>query len=194
MSYLTKRFLIAVGMAVAIFVGLGFGLVNAYSNKTEEPVIAQTTVSPYVKFFNPLLDKMYIEAAALQKEKEELINKQVSSSLLARKTVAVENRSEGSDCEQYRPLIASYDWPVETAMAICNAESDGSPAAVNMRDSHSSCVGSFGLFQNACFWASTFGYTTSDLLDPGINIKVAYRIWKSQGFHPWTTYRKMTSI
>jgi len=79
--------------------------------------------------------------------------------------------------------IAQYDWDVDIAYAVMMAESDADSQAVNEKDSHASCNGSYGLFQLACFWGDT-----QDLLDENINIEVAYIIYSKQGWKPWGAY------
>ena len=80
-----------------------------------------------------------------------------------------------------------YDWPVETALAICKLESQGVAKATNWNDSHNRCTGSFGLMQIAC----VHGVSTEKLYIPEVNIKVAYELWRTSGFTPWTTYKKL---
>ena len=88
-------------------------------------------------------------------------------------------------CEKYRHIMEQYDWNVQTAMAICKLESGGNTNAANWKDSHATCDGSFGLFQIGCL----HGYTVEQLKDPNINIRIAYKLWKSNGWWPWTTYK-----
>ena len=98
------------------------------------------------------------------------------------------------DCEEFRTLISNYQWPVETAMAICAAESGGVPSRKNLGDTHRDangnviCYGSFGLFQVGCIHEPTFGISEEDLLDPEQNIEIAYKIYVDGGFYPWSTY------
>lgn len=82
-------------------------------------------------------------------------------------------------------LLEQYDWDVRTARAVLLAESEGNPNAVNWNDHHGSCISSRGLFQIGCFWAEHFGYTVEDLYVPSVNVEIAYRIWKEQGWQPW---------
>lgn len=79
-------------------------------------------------------------------------------------------------------------WPeseVETAMQICRLESNGVANADNWKDSHVGCNGSFGLFQIGCL----HGVTRDQLHIPELNIKVAYNLWSTQGWYPWSTYK-----
>lgn len=84
-------------------------------------------------------------------------------------------------------LAYNYDWPQNIAYAVCMAESSGGHAMYNGNDNHGKCVGSYGLFQIACFWFPYYGYDIS--YDPQVNVQIAYNIWKRQGgFGAWTTY------
>lgn len=90
---------------------------------------------------------------------------------------------QGGNCD----LVLNYDWPQATALRICNAESHGNANALNTRDDHGKCRGSYGLMQIACFWFPFYGYEIT--FDPQINIDIAYKIWQRQGgFTAWSTY------
>ena len=99
------------------------------------------------------------------------------------------------DCLKYKELIASYDWPYEIAMKVCSGESGGNPGAINWADKHKNsrgeiiCVSSRGLFQIACFYPNKLGYEYDDLLIPSKNIEMAYKIWQTQGWCPWSVYK-----
>jgi soluble lytic murein transglycosylase-like protein len=91
-------------------------------------------------------------------------------------------------CEKYRHIIEQYTgWDVDIMLAICKYESGGNPKADNWNDVHKGCIGSFGLMQIACL----HGVDREALHDPSTNIRVAYRVWKDGGYHPWTTYKKV---
>ena len=83
-------------------------------------------------------------------------------------------------CEIYRSLISQYSWNVAVAMAVMRAESGCDPSASNWTDSHSTCKGSFGLFQIACFDGQVY--------DPAQNISIAYRKYQARGWQPWGAY------
>lgn len=70
-------------------------------------------------------------------------------------------------------------------MEICRLESNGYSRATNWKDSHRGCSGSFGLFQIGCL----HGYSMESLHNPLVNIRVAYALWKENGWAPWTTYK-----
>ena len=85
----------------------------------------------------------------------------------------------------YCPLAYQYlDWPGEIAYAICMAESYGQPDAVNQRDVHDGCRGSYGLFQIACFHADP-----GAMLDPQANVAKAHEIYRrNNSWRPWGAY------
>ena len=62
-------------------------------------------------------------------------------------------------------------------------ESSGKPRAINPRDKHNGCNGSYGLFQIACIHANP-----DDMLDPKLNVKKAYEIYQRNGWQPWAAY------
>ncbi len=88
----------------------------------------------------------------------------------------------------YYNEIAKYDWNVSVAYAIMMAESNGNPEAVNWRDNHKVCKGSFGLFQMACSHIDSYGLTSDNIKDPETNIRAAYLLYKQRGWRPWGAY------
>jgi len=101
-----------------------------------------------------------------------------------------ENASFDGTCEYWRPLVAKYDWPVATAMAVMQQESTMygipcNPNASNPTDNHMSwagCMGSYGLFQINCSHGQVY--------DGSENIAIAYSMYVSWGrnFNAWTSY------
>jgi len=80
-------------------------------------------------------------------------------------------------------IVYKYDWDTSIAKAICLAESGGNPNASNPTDNHMSwagCMGSYGLFQINCSHGQVF--------DPEENVQIAYEMYKSKGWTPWSTY------
>lgn len=90
-------------------------------------------------------------------------------------------QTSGQGCERWRELVSQYSWNTEVVLAIMEAESGCNPKAVNPRDNHGQCTGSYGLMQLACFH-------TGNPTNPAENIRVAHRIWQEQGFGPWGAY------
>jgi len=88
-------------------------------------------------------------------------------------------------------LAYKYDWPADTAKAVCMAESRGRTTATNMSDGHHNCDGSYGLMQVGCFWAPYYGHKVEDLYNPEVNMELAYKIYKrTDSFGAWTTYTR----
>lgn len=85
--------------------------------------------------------------------------------------------SVGSNCESYRHLVSQYDWPVDTAMTVMQAESGCNPQTINWGDNHEVCMGSFGLFQISCH--------SGKVTDPAKNVAIAYAKYQSRGWQPW---------
>lgn len=85
-----------------------------------------------------------------------------------------------ASCETYRPLIEQYSWDVRIAMAVMEAESGCNPNSANLNDKHNGCMGSFGLFQIACYDGQVY--------DPAKNIAIAWEKYKKRGWQPWGAY------
>lgn len=87
--------------------------------------------------------------------------------------------TQASGCEKYRDIIDNYSWNVDTAIAVCNAESSGNATTSNLSDYHSfaDCRGSFGLFQINCSHGRVY--------DPGRNIQIAAAMYEARGWKPW---------
>ena len=91
--------------------------------------------------------------------------------------------SYSGPCDKYRHELAKYDgWPVETMLAIAQAESGCDPTARNTANSDGST--DTGLLQIN----SIHGIDPATLIDPTVNIQAAYRIYQSQGLKAWSAY------
>lgn len=84
---------------------------------------------------------------------------------------------------------------VDIAVAVALAESSGNPSNHNSTppdDSYGlwqiNMIGSLGPDRRKRFNLKS----SADLYDPATNARVAYAIWKDEGWHPWTTYTKGT--
>ncbi len=79
-------------------------------------------------------------------------------------------------CSSYRADFNQYNWNVNVAEAICEAESNGNPNAISppnydgLRD--------YGLMQ----------LHGEPILNPASNIAAAYQKYQMQGWEAWTTY------
>jgi hypothetical protein len=83
---------------------------------------------------------------------------------------------------EYYNEISKYDWDISLAYSIMVLESSGNAYAKNNKDYHytGKCWGSYGLFQLACFRGNL-----ETLYDPKENIRLAYELWKVEGWKPW---------
>lgn len=79
-------------------------------------------------------------------------------------------------CESYRPLLAKYNWDVNTMYAIMRAESSCNPTAVNTHNYDG--VYDYGLLQ-------LHGQV---IYNPAANIEAGYNIWKRQGYTAWSVF------
>lgn len=84
---------------------------------------------------------------------------------------------------------------LDIAVAVALAESEGNPRAHNGEGRDDS----YGLWQINMLGdmgpdrRKRFGLkSNADLFDPATNARVAYGIWKSEGWSPWTTYTRGT--
>lgn len=89
-------------------------------------------------------------------------------------------RSYSESCVPFVDEIIQYDWDTETAIDVMWHESHCKPEAINPRDSHKGCTGSFGLFQTACIHGDK-----NILLEPKNNIAKAHVLYKERGWRPW---------
>jgi hypothetical protein len=148
-------------------------------------------------FYNQKLETLENETKSLQvelDESQEKVDKQKESIDKRDKTIkeleeqlqakkqagAVASAKVNSTCNDYRDIVARYDWNVDIAMAIMQAESGCNPRAANWNDNHGVCMGSFGLFQISCHGGQIY--------DPKHNIEVAYAKYKARGWQPWGAY------
>lgn len=87
-------------------------------------------------------------------------------------------------CDQFRPIIKQYDWDVDLAIKICNAESSGQHRQVF--DNPPTRDYSVGLFQINLYGDLKYKRPTEEeLKKPDINIAFAYKLYKSGEWKPW---------
>lgn len=80
-------------------------------------------------------------------------------------------------CESYRPLFDKYDWNVNVAMAIMQAESGCNSSSISPVNYDG--VRDYGLMQ----------LHGMDILNPAQNIEAAYyHKYLTQGWEAWSTY------
>ena len=86
-------------------------------------------------------------------------------------------------CDEYLTLFEQYNWNVQDAIAICNAESSGNPNATHY-DSNGSI--DRGLMQINSVHDGMVS-SPAQFYDPTINIATAYQIYSSSGWYAWST-------
>ena len=82
-------------------------------------------------------------------------------------------------CTAYQSDFEQYNWNVDVAMAICQAESSGNPYAVSNADINTDGLPDYGLMQ----------IHNIDIINPAANIAYAYyHKYLTQGWGAWSTY------
>jgi hypothetical protein len=137
-------------------------------------------------FLEPLVTKTNSPAKELVSVQTVRVSEAVTSKVYVAPVVApkpvvqVASVAYAKGCELYRPLVAQYGWDQRIAMAVMRAESGCNPMAANWKDKHSTCMGSFGLFQIACFDGQVY--------DPARNIQIAWQKYQARGWKPWGAF------
>ena len=75
-------------------------------------------------------------------------------------------------------IIVCYPWPFGEASRIAFCESTDDPLATNGT--------SWGLFEINWPYHQDLFENPLELFDPEVNTRVAYAIWKDQGWEPWS--------
>lgn len=93
-----------------------------------------------------------------------------------------------SGCELVRRELVKYPkWDIRIMMAIARAENRNcDPLKHNLTntENHGVCIGSYGVLQVACVHFRP----GEDRNDTATVVKVAYRVWQSGGYKPWSTF------
>lgn len=88
-------------------------------------------------------------------------------------------------CTPYVSQIEKYDWDTSIVIQIMNKESRCNPLAVNTKDNHHVCMGSYNILQIACVHYKK----GEDRKDPTLAIQKAYELYEKRdgSFKDWTT-------
>jgi len=78
---------------------------------------------------------------------------------------------------EWRALVSRYDWPIDEALRVMGCESSGYADAYN--------AGNYGLMQINAVHAAKVDGALERLFEPEENLRVAYIIWRDQGWAPW---------
>lgn len=99
------------------------------------------------------------------------------------------NVATAQGCEDFRGLVAQYDWDVRTMLAIMRAESGCDPNVTGDTNLTFTRNGRTYGYSVSLFQVRVLpGREACDSHDPATNISCAYRIWRSQGYKAWSVY------
>jgi uncharacterized protein YxeA len=113
-----------------------------------------------------------------QKSDEQEKQLQAKAAVKAAATVAAMTTP---NCTAYQGLVAQYDWPVHTAMAIMQAESGCRAVTPDNAAINYDGIPDYGLFQ----------LHGINVTDPAENVRIAYEVkylGAGRSFTPWNTY------
>lgn len=85
------------------------------------------------------------------------------------------------DCNNYEELFQQYDWDINIALAVCQAESGGDPNAYSSTHDR-------GLMQVNPVHRAKVGGNLNKLYDPVTNIEVAWQIYSDAGWSAWSAF------
>lgn len=128
---------------------------------------------------NSQLEQEQQKNQELQKKNDEL-KKQAEAKAAAKEATRVA-ALHSPNCEAYRGIVAQYDWPVSTAMAVMQAESGCRAITPDNSAANYDGVADHGLFQ-------LHGIAVTD---PAENIRIAYTVkylGAGRKFTPWVAY------
>lgn len=200
---LEKRFLVIALIAIALAIPVALAMQHrAHQLKIEKSQNSNLHIQLDKSQKDLQLKSTQLEQVQQQKvdeqKKNEDLQKQLQSKRDTANTLAAQARKapvalsvSSGNCESYRGIVAQYDWNVDTALAVMNAESGCNSGADNPHDGHPTCYGSRGLFGIGC--DSTGNY--AGMFDASANIAQAHALYSSRGWQPWgaTTCRVKVS-
>lgn len=145
----------------------------------EEPKEAWQTDADAIKAAQDVIRKKELESELKQVDEEIKLKQD------RRKEITNELTAYWSDLENVKRLIRkTFPNDPVTAVAVAMAESGLNPYALNSKDSHKGCNGSYGIFQIGCLHETD----PSKLYDIEYNIKRAKEIYDQSGWQPWGAY------
>jgi len=108
--------------------------------------------------------------------------KPITAQLVEKETI----KKLPTTCQDYRSIIAKYDWDVSIASAVMMAESSCNPDAVgDTWPINGLLAPSCGLMQVRTLVGRP---SCEELKDPQTNIEWSYKLYKANGFQPWSMY------
>lgn len=136
------------------------------------------TKTEQLQLNNAQLEKIKQQNLEQQKKIEDL-QKQAQARAVA-KAAALLAAYKTPNCAAYRGLVAQYDWNVNTAMAVMQAESGCRAITPSNADLNYDGVPDYGLFQ----------LHGMNITDPAENVRIAYTVkYKTQGWGAWNAYK-----
>ena len=166
-----KKTQIRLYLLVGLIVLLLFVLVRSGDQEAKIRTL-EVKQEKYQQEIKKELDKRFDK---LEKDIKKLKISEAQSTAKKSKTATIQPPQQPAvrlsiSCEQYRPLVAQYSWPVDIVLAIMYAESGCNPNAISPTDDH-------GLMQ-------LHGIR---IYDPAENIAYAYNEkYLKGGFSHWT--------
>lgn len=154
-----KKFLLAALLSAALFWSHPYS--HPINNSESKAAVTQTAKQPRLPAVHLATSVTQVETPAPQSP------------------VAQEQVTQG--CDSYRNTFAEYSWDVNTAIAICKAESNGNTNAISPTQDR-------GLMQINSIHADMVNGNLDALYDPSTNISVAARIYGGRGWSAWSTY------
>lgn len=100
-------------------------------------------------------------------------------------------RADASSLSEARREVHRL-WGASAPRMLCiiRRESGWNPRAINWNDRHRTGRGSFGLAQLGRDWITAwFEGDWNRALDPVVNVRAAYRVYRIQGYGAWTASR-----
>lgn len=182
---LEHKFLIIALLAIALAIPVALAnqhrghLIKVEKSENSTLRIKLNTTQKDLQLKTQQLEQEHQQKLEQQKKIEEL-EKQVQARAAA-KAAALVASYKTPNCAAYRGLVAQYDWPVQTAMAIMQAESGCRAITPDNSALNFDHVADHGLMQ-------LHGIAVTD---PAENIRIAYAVkylGAGRSFTPWSTF------
>lgn len=176
---------IAIMLAVLAFIVIP-SVEAAPINNSTELVPEVHTVTEVVQETPPSVETIQSEAPTPEPQKPVEPERPPEP---VKETVAVVKHPAG--CENYRNLISQYEWNVDVALKVMQAESGCNPHAVgDKRVIGGIYAPSCGLFQIR----TLSGRPSCDQLqNPNTNVEWAIKLYRASGWQPWSVCRTKVS-
>ena len=129
--------------------------------------------------FKPVSVKVVAQKVAVKAQALPTVTHATVNVAVAQPTPAPVVYTASYRCEAYQSDFEQYNWNVDVAMAICQAESSGNPYAVSNADINADGLPDYGLMQ----------IHNVDIINPAANSAYAYyHKYLTQGWGAWSTY------